>query len=156
MSALREQHTKWVEANRRLTGAAVKSDVPTLLCPCCGQEIEGNVATKALALVPLTPARRKMLNRLCHAFPSAVLGGELEKLLWEDKKHRPSTRKTIIAVHTHGINQAIKPYGWAVQGAYLDAGSRRLVRVKPATKLSTGLAVDKSEPKLDHESIAAV
>lgn len=130
MSAIMEQHTRWKRAHERLVRVEAKV-VPPLLCPCCGHEIEGNAATKALALLPISPTGRVILNMVAAAYPNAVTGAVIHDAIYTRLgKRRPRFPNKVASIQTFRINEKIRPYGWEVQGAFIDAGSRRLVRIK--------------------------
>lgn len=125
-----QQHTTWKAAHERLVGKAEES-VPELQCPCCGQVVEGNVKTRALAILAMSPAQRTVLNMLSAAYPAPVLGMSFVGALWTKRgKRKPYKAQRILSVHAWKINEKIRPFGWEVQPAFLDAGSRRLVKLR--------------------------
>lgn len=125
-----QQHTTWKAAHERLVGKAEES-VPELQCPCCGQVVEGNVQTRALAILAMSPAQRTVLNMLSAAYPAPVLGMSFVGALWTKRgKRKPYKAQRILSVHAWKINEKIRPFGWEVQPAFLDAGSRRLVKLR--------------------------
>lgn len=131
MNVVMQQHTTWKAAHDRLVGN-VPAEAPELLCPCCGHPVEGNVQTRALAIIALSPACRTMLNMLSAAYPQPVLGRQFAAALWTKRGRREPYRSgRILSVHAFKINEKIRAYGWELQGAFLDPGSRRLVKVKP-------------------------
>jgi len=132
MSVVMEQHRRWKGANARLMGTGAPP--PKLICPCCGQEVEttGSSAARALAFVKLSPACRKLVNMLTAAYPKPVLGADIANVLWYGMPRPPLTRNRVLAVYRANINKVVRPYGWELQGAYLDAGSTRLVKVRGA------------------------
>lgn len=73
-----------------------------------------------------------MLNMLSAAYPQPVLGRQFTAALWTKRGRREPYRSLrILNVHAYKINEKIRPYGWEVQGAFIDPGSRRLVKIKP-------------------------
>lgn len=130
MNVIMQQHETWKAAHDRLVGGSPAS-APKLFCPCCGHEVEGNVQTRALAIIAMSPAQRTVLNMVSAAYPEPVLGMSFVGALWTKRgKRRPFKAQRILSVHAWKINEKIRPFGWEVQPAFLDAGSRRLVKIK--------------------------
>jgi hypothetical protein len=99
-------------------------------CPCCGQQIDGEVPAKALASVPLRPTARRIIDALASVYPRGLSARQIaDRVYADDPNGGPESAEDAMSVHMHRARPIIQGYGWTV-GASGKHGNIRLQRIE--------------------------
>jgi DNA-binding response OmpR family regulator len=103
-------------------------------CPCCGQPVETvrNPAT-VLALLPLSPQRRRLLDKLANRFGQFVTRQDLVNAIYaDDVNGGPETADNHVSVMVHQLRKLMRDTPLLIDANVGGHGGYRLVWRVPA------------------------
>lgn len=87
----------------------------TTRCPCCGQDIPGDVTVDAVRDADLSPTARVIIDALADAYPRGLTRQALVQRVYSLKPSGgPLTAENVVSVTLARARLRLAPLGWTV------------------------------------------